>query len=772
MAQVQSLRREHPTRHGVLRQLTDFKFGRHDRFTFHRIRARTLMIASLVLVVLALMLGSAFSSAQSASTAAAPAAGTVHVDATPAHELNSFEPDRAIGSSMDDLSQTVIDEVYTPQILKEALSAGYGTISYRNNSELRGLAWHWNDNGTWSDPVHKTGYFTGSTELKDPLRYILSYSLAHRGFSESNGGSRLTDGDVTTYWKSNPYLTSKFTGESDALHPQWVVLDLKSAIPINAVHIAWANPYALTYEIDYWVPADNAAKGGGDPLGRQPDGKWQSFPSGMVRGAKGGMATIKLADAPVQTRYLRIWMMESSNTCDTHGSDDVRDCVGYAINGISAGTLDSSGAFADMIQHSPDNKQTSATVSSVDPWHSAGDVIAGGRSQHTGFDLFFTSGITKGLPAMIPVTMLYGTPDDAAAEIAYVEKRKYPIAYVEMGEEPDGQKIRPEDYGALYVQWAAAIHKVDPKLKLGGPVFEGVNEDINVWPDAQGRTSWSGRFVDYLRSHGRLSDLTFWSFEHYPLEPCGITWTDLYREPEMMTHVMQSFRDNGVPKNVPLMVTESNISWRLTGPMSQIYAALWLSDSIGSFFAAGGAEYHHSPIQPERVNTTCEGSATWSNFVPDAQLNVKGYTSPYFAARLINLEWLEHGAGLHHMFPASTDIKDEAGNILVTSYAVRRPDGNWALMLVNRDQKNSHSVHVVFDVSDRKAQGYFKGKVTMVTFGSEQYVWQEAGADSHADPDGPPVTRQLLGDRQATFTLPKASVTILRGNVDGLPHIN
>lgn len=727
-----------------------------------------------VIATIALTLAVSSASAQSSPQAATPA-GTVRVDATPAHELNSFEPDRAIGSSIDVLSHDVIDKIYTPEILKQALSAGYGTISYRNNSELRSLAWHWNENGTWSDPVHKRGYFTGSTELKEPIRYILSYSLPHRGFSHTGGGaSRLTDGDTTTYWKSNPYLTSKFTGESDALHPQWVIIDLKNDTPINAVRIAWAEPYARTYEVDYWVPASTASKDGADPLSRIPNGQWENFPSGMIKDAQGGTVTLKLTDEPVSVRYLRIWMTESSNTCDTHGSDDLRNCVGYAINEVYAGTIDlggdARGNFVDVIQHSPDNKQTSTTCSSVDPWHSADDVIAGGRAQHTGFDLFYTSGITKALPAMIPVTVLYGTPDDAAAQIAYIEKRGYPIAYIEMGEEPDGQRILPEDYAALYLQWAAAIHKVDPKLKLGGPVFEGINEDNKVWPDAQGRTSWSGRFVEYLRSHGRLSDLSFWSFEHYPLEPCEITWTDVYKEPEMMAHVMQSFRDNGVPKDVPLMVTESHISWRLTGPMSQIFAALWLADNVGSFFAAGGAEFHHSPIQPERVNTTCEGSATWSNFVADADLNVKGYTSPYFAARLINLEWVEHGVGLHHMFPASADIKDDAGNSLVTSYAVRRPDGNWALMLVNRDQANPHAVRVEFDDAGRKRQGFFRGKVTMVTFGSEQYVWQEAGVDSHADPDGPPVTKQFSGNQHATFTLPKASVTILRGKVNGLPR--
>ena len=94
--------------------------------------------------------------------------------------------------------------------------------------------------------------------------------------------------------------------------------------------------------------------------------------------------------------------------------------------------------------------------------------------------------------------------------------------------------MMPEDYGALYVQWATAIHNVDPKLKLGGPVFEGVNEDIRIWPDAQGRTSWMGRFVAYLKSHGRLSDLAFVSFEHYPFEPCDITWKALYNEPRLM----------------------------------------------------------------------------------------------------------------------------------------------------------------------------------------------------------------------------------------------
>ena len=97
-------------------------------------------------------------------------------------------------------------------------------------------AWHWTENGAWSDAAHRSGYFTGSTELKEPIRYILAYALPHRGFATS--GDRPVQGPNLSYWKSNPYLTSKFTGESDALHPQWVVVDLKAEKPVNAVRIA------------------------------------------------------------------------------------------------------------------------------------------------------------------------------------------------------------------------------------------------------------------------------------------------------------------------------------------------------------------------------------------------------------------------------------------------------------------------------------------------------------------------------------------------------
>jgi hypothetical protein len=222
-----------------------------------------------------------------------------------------------------------------------------------------------------------------------------------------------------------------------------------------------------------------------------------------------------------------------------------------------------------------------------------------------------------------------------------------------------------------------------------------------------------------------------------------------------------------VPLEVPLMITEDHLAAELTGPMSTIFSALWLADNVGAFFEGGGAVFHHSPIQPESVHNSCLGWATWSNFVADQDYNISGYTALYFAARMINLEWVQHRSGTHQMFSSSTDIKDEQGNVLVTSYAVRRPDGSWSLMLVNRDENNDHIVRVVFE-GERNKPGSFLGSVAMTTFGSRQYVWKDEGPASHADPDGPPVAMTVASSPQTTFTLPKASITVLRGKVAGL----
>jgi hypothetical protein len=689
--------------------------------------------------------------------ASAISAKSLRVDATPGHATNTFRPTEALGAGIDRIPRAATDKLFIEPVLKKVLSAGWQTVSYRLNTELHVEAWHWNPQGTWSEPDNK-GYFTGNATPTELIRHSYGYPLAHQGFShpDGNGYSRLTDGDSKTYWKSNPYLTRNFTGEDDSLHPQWVVVDLASVQQINAIRIAWADPYARSYLVQYWT--------GEDPMRQATKGTWLTFPGGTITDSLGGGAALQLSRLPIPVRFIRILMKDSSNSCDTHGSDDRRNCVGYAIRELFLGTT-SGDRFYDVIRHTADRGQTSTICSSVDPWHESS--VVNDRGDQVGLDLFFTSGFTRGLPAMIPVAMAYDTPENAAAEIAYLTNRGYPISYVEMGEEPDGQHMLPEDYGALYLQWATALHRVDPTLKLGGPIFEGVNEDIQVWPDPQGRTSWMGRFFDYLKAHSRLADLAFVSFEHYPYEPCKMQWSDLYDEPTLVSHILQVWRDDGLPPGVPMFITEVNVSWNTDQSFVDTFGGLWWADFTGAFLEAGGNALYYFHYLPLGLSRGCGGSSpgTFGMFTVDSDYQVQQYTAQFFASQLINLEWVQPGAGQHQVFPVKSDIRDGAGHVLVTAYAVLRPDGQWSLMVVNKDQENSQRVDIVFHDAKEGKTSFFTGPVNIVTFGSEQYQWHSNVGGGTAEPDGPAARSAFTADATVVYSLPKASVTVIRGKV-------
>ena len=684
----------------------------------------------------------------------------VTVDITPGHSTNSFSPLRALGAGIDRDPLNSVHILYDPAHVETMRTAGWGPISYRLNTELSIQAWHWNPNGTWSDSSGRgRGYFVGDANSSGDIDRSFGYNLPHRGTSSnygtSGGYSMLDDGDTTTYWKSDPYLDETYTGESNSLHPGWIVVDLGSKMGVNAMQIAWGNPYATSYQVQYWT--------GNDAIGNPGAGNWKKFPHGTVTNGKGGLAKLKLSQKLLNVEFVRVLMTESSNTCDSHGSSDPRNCVGFAIREVFLG-FDSSGKFTDLMYHSPDSSQTLTYGSSVDPWH-APKGIAKDDGEQPGFDLVYKSGLTRGLPMTIPVAMLYDNPDNAANEIAYIGGRGYSINYVELGEEPDGQFVLPEDDAALYVQWADAIHRVDPNLKLAGPVFEGVNSDIQVWPDSHGNVSWFNRFLNYLQSHGHLGDLNVMTFEHYPFDPCHLTWTDLYQEPALVRGIVKVWRDDGLPADVPMQITESNLAFDTADQYMQPFGALWLADYAGSFLTAGGKALFYYQWEPLPMYQGCGGWGTFGMFNADANYNVMQDTAQFFSAQILNQEWVDPVDQSHFVYPASTDIKDSHGHVLVTAYSLRRPDKQWSLLLVNKDQSSPHSVVVEFHDSSRPSNRYFQGSVKQVSFGADNYVWHAKGQNGYANPDGPAVTSEETGGKGVEYTLPKASVTVLRGTV-------
>jgi hypothetical protein len=681
---------------------------------------------------------------------------SVTVDAAPGHATNSFSPLRALGAGVDGVPTGTVDKVYTPQNIPQMLSAGYGPLTYRLYTELSVQDWHWNPQGTYSGGT--SGYWTSSTTSPSPIAHSHGYNLPRSGFTTDQGSnsgySRLDDGDDSTFWKSNPYLTHAYTGEPDSMHPGWVVFDLGALKTVNAMRINWANPYAVDYQVQYFT--------GSDAIYNQGAGTWVTFPTGNVTGAQGGTVTLPLgaaAQGPVE--YIRVLMTLSSGTCTEKPALDPRDCMGFAINEIGIGTLNGD-AFTDLVVHEPNQNQTLTYCSSVDPWHdSAGEET---DEEQAGLDLLFTSGITRGLPAVIPVTMLYGTPQDSANELAYVLGKGYNVGYVELGEEPDGQYILPEDYAALYLQWAAALHTVNSALKLGGPILQA-DLEVTVWPNAGGNTSWVNRFLNYLKSHNGMGNLAFFSYEHYPYNPCGFDWKNLLIEPGYTTQSLKTWWADGLPRSVPIFVTETNVSWDYQEQQVAMYGALWYPDFVGTFLTAGGTQAYYYEYEPLPLFSASECNS-WGNygmFVASNQSQIEGYDSQFFSAQMLTQQWAEPLDATHYTYFATTNLKATTGESIVTAYALLRPDGLWSLMLINKDETTAHPVSVTFQ--NAGAPRYFSGSVTQVTFGRKEYIWHPDNADGYPSPDGPAVTTTEQGGAGAVYNLPPGSLTVLRGTI-------
>ena|ERR1035437_10070070 len=80
------------------------------------------------------------------------------------------------------------------------------------------------------------------------------------------------------------------------------------------------------------------------------------------------------------------------------------------------------------------------------------------------------------------------------------------------------------------------------------------------------------------------------------------------------------------------------------------------------------------------------------------------------------------------------------------------PDGQ-SLMLIDKVQSNSRQVGIAFEGAGESPK-YFLGAISMVTFGSDQYMWKSDGPNGHPDPDSPPVTKTLpLGTTSITLPL-------------------
>jgi len=147
----------------------------------------------------------------------------------------------------------------------------------------------------------------------------------------------------------------------------------------------------------------------------------------------------------------------------------------------------------------------------------------------------------------------------------------------------------------------------------------------------------------------------------------GATKEDNERHPERLL-------TDGVTRELPAMIP---VAVLYTIP--EDYAALYLPFAkaihVGSMMTAGaaGTYYFHYIANPGR------GCGGGGGFLPiDGNNRVRYYPPQYLGAQVITNEWAQPVDKIHKLYKVTSDVKDPNGNILVTAYALERPDGHRA----------------------------------------------------------------------------------------------
>jgi hypothetical protein len=199
---------------------------------------------------------------------------------------------------------------------------------------------------------------------------------------------------------------------------------------------------------------------------------------------------------------------------------------------------------------------------------------------------------------------------------------------------------------------------------------------------------------------------------------------------------------------------------------------------------AGGTYYFHYIASPGRGG---------HGFLSLDNQNRATYPPQYLAAQVIAQEWVQPVDKIHKLYKAASNVLDKNGHELITAYPVVRPDGQWSVMLINKDENNGHSVRVAFYDPAIGQKRFFTGTVDRVVFGPAEYQWHpdppatadatqptgDGGQDDnappsparghhsgHAAPDGPASKSTVTAvDADTLYDLPGASIVVLRGHL-------
>jgi hypothetical protein len=324
---------------------------------------------------------------------------------------------------------------------------------------------------------------------------------------------------------------------------------------------------------------------------------------------------------------------------------------------------------------------------------------------NTDFDTFIASAKRTGAEPMIIANYGTGTADEAAGWVRYANvTKKYGAKYWTIGNEnygnghygsaweaDDHADKSPTGYANEVVAYATAMKAVDPTIKVGAVLTTPAN-----WPDG---ITGSGDSYDWNRTVLSIAGphIDFVDVHWYPgggsaAEALGKT--QYIEDSAYMLRQQINAYAGADAGRIGISLTETNVG---VGQNTQP-GALFLADAYSSLLANGVFTVQWWNVHNGMGNvSTVAGQTDYNDFgmLSSGNCNADNTVceppmntpfAPYHALTLMS-SFLHPG---DQMVRAGTD------NPLVTAHAARRPNGDLAVLLLNKDPDNAHTVAVAY----------------------------------------------------------------------------
>ncbi len=199
---------------------------------------------------------------------------------------------------------------------------------------------------------------------------------------------------------------------------------------------------------------------------------------------------------------------------------------------------------------------------------------------------------------------------------------------------------------------ADSLRAVDPHITLGGPSLQDPRtKNMMAWKEGTtDERSWLARFVTALKTRGHKRDLAFVSFEFYPFDDiCNGTARQLAQVTHKISAAVAQFRRDGVPADVPLLMTEYGYSPFSAAAEMDRAGAILNAEAVAQFLSLGGAETYFYGTEPSPMDRgiNCQSWGDNTLFLADADRHIIAKNATYHAARMVTTMWADSAGGEH-----------------------------------------------------------------------------------------------------------------------------